>query len=285
MMKRFRGNIFLLAAALVWGMALVAQKEGMDHLGPFWFTAIRCTMGGVALLPLAIPRMKEGQGTREEFKPAGPLMCGIFLALLILCQQFGLPHTTVGKAGFITALYVPMTPHIEKIFGKKITPFTWAGAGIAVIGLYMLCLPSSAGGLGFGDLCMLGAAFFCSLQMIAVDRTVKHMDPVVLSCLQFIICGLVCLPFAFALESISWEAVKACLVPILYAGLVSCGAGYTFQVIGQKYTPPAQAAIILSLETVFSLFAGMIFYGEVMSLVEYLGCASMFAAILISQKE
>lgn len=174
---------------------------------------------------------------------------------------------------------------IERLFGRRISRFTWIGAGAAVVGLYMLCRPSPGDGFNFGDVCMLGAAFFCSLQMIAVDRGVRTIDPVKLSCMQFIIAGLVCIPFGIVFESITWEAVVDCLIPILYAAFGSCALGYTFQVVGQKYTPPAQAAIILSLETVFSLFAGMIFYREIMSLFEYAGCAVMFAAILVSQKE
>lgn len=289
-----KGTVFLLIAAAIWGFALIAQKEGMAHLGAFSFTAIRCLLGGISMLPLVYVLGKKSSSSVSGSNEAGQaseklswkaaLQCGFFLTCLMLLQQFGLPYTSVGKAAFITALYIPITPILERLTGKKVSRYVWISAGIALVGMYLLCFTGGLEGFNVGDACMLGAAFAASLQMLAVDKWVKQVDPVKLSSYQFIVTGLICLPLALIFETITWEAIEATAVPILYAALCSCGLGYTFQVIGQKYTSAGRTAILLSMETVFSLFAGMLFYQEVMSLIEYVGCGVMFLAVLLSQK-
>lgn len=289
-----KGTVFLLIAAAIWGFALIAQKEGMAHLGAFSFTSIRCLLGGISMLPLVYVLGKKSSSSVSGSNEAGQaseklswkaaLQCGFFLTCLMLLQQFGLPHTSVGKAAFITALYIPITPILERLTGKKVSRYVWISAGIALVGMYLLCFTGGLEGFNVGDACMLGAAFAASLQMLAVDKWVKQVDPVKLSSYQFIVTGLICLPLALIFETITWEAIEATAVPILYAALCSCGLGYTFQVIGQKYTSAGRTAILLSMETVFSLFAGMLFYQEVMSLIEYVGCGVMFLAVLLSQK-
>jgi len=293
-----KGTVFLLCSAAIWGFALIAQKEGMTHLGAFSFTSIRCLLGGISMLPLVwfLGRKSAASGNGGTGSEAGfvtaseklswkaALQCGFFLTCLMLLQQFGLPHTSVGKAAFITALYIPITPILERLTGKKVSKYVWISAGIALVGMYLLCFTGGLNGFNFGDACMLVAAFAASLQMLAVDKWVKQVDAVKLSCYQFIVTGLLCLPLALLFDTITWEAVRATAVPILYAGLCSCGLGYTFQVVGQKYTSAGKTAILLSTETVFSLFAGMLFYHEVMSLIEYIGCGVMFLAVLLSQK-
>ena len=286
-----KGTIFLLIAAAIWGFALIAQKAGMDHLGAFSFTSIRCLLGGISMLPLVYVLTKKSAASAdgadqvsEKLSWKAALQCGFFLTCLMLLQQFGLPYTSVGKAAFITALYIPITPMLERLTGKKVSKYVWISAGVALVGMYLLCFTGGLEGFNFGDACMLGAAFAASLQMLAVDKWVKQVDPVKLSSYQFIVTGLICLPFALIFETVTWEAIQATAIPILYAALCSCGLGYTFQVVGQKYTTAGRTAILLSMETVFSLFAGMIFYQEVMSVIEYAGCAVMFLAVLLSQK-
>ena len=220
----------------------------------------------------------------EKLSWKAAFQCGFFLTCLMLLQQFGLPHTSVGKAAFITALYIPITPILERLTGKRVSKYVWISAGIALVGMYLLCFTGGLKGFNLGDACMLGAAFAASLQMLAVDKWVKQVDAVKLSCYQFIVTGLLCLPLALLFDPFTWEAIRATAMPILYAGLCSCGLGYTFQVVGQKYTSAGKTAILLSTETVFSLFAGMLFYHEVMSLIEYIGCGVMFLAVLLSQK-
>lgn len=288
-----KGNVFLFTAALIWGCALVAQKAGMSHLGPFGFTAIRCCLGGVALLPLVhyiSRRDREDNDAHCDEKKSdkkqtviGSISCGVMLTALVLFQQFGLPYTTVGKAGFITALYILITPLIGLVFGRKPGKFLWIGVAVGLIGMYMLCLFEGISGLSFGDIMMLGAAIAASGHILVINYFVQKVEPIKLSAYQFIISGVICIIPMFVFEDISVQAVIDCAVPILYAGLVSCGAGYTCQVIGQKWTDPNLASLILSLETVFCLIAGMIFFHEKLSFNEYIGCMLMFIAIFISQ--
>lgn len=289
MKRSVRGNMFLFMAALIWGCALVAQKAGMSHLGPFGFTAIRCTMGGIILLPLIwyldrkkIPEEKAQEAGKKE-TIIGSVVCGLVLTSLILFQQFGLPYTTVGKAGFITALYILLTPVMGIFLGKKAGKNLWIGVIIGLSGMYMLCLYEGVSGLTFGDIMMLGAAVMAAAHIHVIDHFVQKIDAVKLSSYQFIVCGLVCVIPMLIFEEISIAAVIDCLIPILYAGLISCGLGYTFQVIGQKGTDPSLASLILSLETVFSLLAGWVFFKEVLTIPEYIGCGLMFIAILVSQ--
>jgi len=281
--------MLLFTAALIWGCALVAQKAGMSHLGPFGFTAIRCILGGLILLPLIwyLDRKKSDEekaaepGRKETL--VGSFWCSVMLTSLILFQQFGLPHTTVGKAGFITALYILLTPLMGIFLGKKAGRNLWIGVAIGLVGMYFLCLFEGVSGLGFGDLMMLGAAITAAGHIHVVDHFVQKIDAVKLSSYQFIITGLICIGPMFLFEDISMEAVVDCAIPILYAGLISCGLGYTFQVIGQKDTDPSLTSLILSLETVFSLAAGWVFFKEVLSIPEYIGCGLMFIAIIVSQ--
>lgn len=289
MKRSAKGNMLLFMAALIWGCALVAQKAGMSHLGPFGFTAIRCTLGGIVLLPLIwnIDRKKCAEekarevGTKKTF--IGSVCCGLVLTSLILFQQFGLPYTTVGKAGFITALYILLTPVMGIFLGKKAGKNLWIGVVIGLGGMYMLCLYEGVSSLTFGDLMMLCAAVMAAAHIHVIDHFVQEIDPVKLSSYQFIVAGIVCIIPMFIFEDISIEAIVDCAIPILYAGIISCGLGYTFQVIGQKGTDPSLASLILSLETVFSLLAGWIFFHEVLSVAEYIGCGLMFIAIIVSQ--
>lgn len=284
-----KGNTFLLLTALVWGCGLVAQKAGMFHLGPFGFTAIRCTLGGIAILPLIafLDRRKTDEQKAQEAGTArtivGSVVCGLVLTGLILFQQFGLPHTTVGKAGFITALYILITPVMGIFLGKKVGRTLWIGVAIGLAGMYFLCLYGGASGFTFGDLMMLGAAVFAAGHIHVIDHFVQTVDPVKLSAYQFIFTGLICVIPAFVFEEVTWEAVVSCAIPILYAGLFSCGVGYTLQIIGQKFTDPSLASLLLSLETVFSLLAGWVVFHEVLAGHEYVGCILMFAAIIVSQ--
>lgn len=294
MAVRNKGNIFLLLAALVWGMGLVSQQAGMEHLGPLGFTAVRCTLGGLSMFPvvwIADRRKKEAPQAHEaaakkKATVKGALVCAAALITLILCQQYGLMFTTVGKAGFITALYIVITPVGSMVFlKKKISINTWAAVAIALAGMYLLCLTGGISSVNTGDLIMLLAAAASSAHMLAVDHFVEKADPVRLSCFQFMITGLACFIPALIFEgdTFNFENIRLSAVPVIYAGMASCAVGYTFQIIGQRYTDPGIAALLLSLETVFALIAGWLILGEVMEPYEYAGCALMFAAIITAQ--
>lgn len=284
-----KGTIFLMITAIVWGCGLVAQKAGMSYLGPFAFTSIRCMLGGVVMLPL-IPVLTRGKAEEQKSRKAttretiiGAVLCSLPLTALTMFQQFGLPYTTVGKAGFITALYILITPVMGLFLGKKVSRNLWFGVVIGLAGMYMLCLFHGISGLGFGDLMMLCAAIASAAHIHVIDHFVKTVDAVRLSAYQFIATGVTCIIPAMIFETITWEAIVDCAIPVLYAGIVSCGVGYTCQVIGQKTTNPSLVSLILSLETVVSLLAGWIIFHEVLQSNEYIGCVLMFAAIIIAQ--
>lgn len=290
MKKSNWGRILLILSTMIWGCGLVAQKSGMDYLGPFWFTSIRCTLGGLSLLPLVyfagkrrLPDEKERSDRKTTVKAS--LICGLALSALIFFQQVGISYTSVGKAGFITALYIIITPLLERLLGKRISKYIWISVVIALAGLSMLTLSGGIEKLTIGDFLMLCGAFANSVQILAIDKWVQKVDSVKLSCYQFLVVGAVNLPLALIFETFSLEAVIAGAVPIIYAGIFSCGIGYTLQAVGQQYTPPSQTSLLLSLETVFTLLAGMLFLNEVMTATEYAGCAVMFAAIILSQKQ
>lgn len=298
-----KGNIFLILAAIVWGMGLVSQQAGMDYLGPLSFTAVRCTLGGISMIPLVIILSKNKAKAAQEASKANEqvelsetseakglvkaaFFCAIPLLSLILLQQYGLLHTSVGKAGFITALYILITPVSGKfLLHKPVARNTWVGVAIALVGMYFLCLTDGIDGINIGDVIMIFAAIASSAHMHTVDHFVAKYDPVKLSCYQFIMVGLMCVIPALIFEGdvFTWEYIKLSAIPILYAGLASCAVGYTFQVIGQKYTEPNTASLLLSMETVFALLTGWIILGEVLAVREYIGCAVMFIAIIIAQ--
>ena len=188
-----KGNAFLLMAALVWGFSLVAQKAGLNYLGPFTFTAIRCTLGGIVMLPLILfldkkknlENQEEEAGKKETIK--GAICCGALVCVVILLQQFGLPHTSVGKAGFITALYILITPVIGLRLGKKTSRNLWIGVVIGLAGMYFLCLFEGIGSMSFGDVMMFIASFICAFHIHTIDYFVKRISPVKLTCGQFIL--------------------------------------------------------------------------------------------------
>lgn len=290
-----RGNIFLILAALVWGLGLVSQQAGMEYLGPLGFTAVRCSLGGLSMIPVVwlVNRNRDTKamtaGEREAERRAtlkGALVCAVALTTLILGQQYGLLFTSVGKAGFITALYIVLTPLGNMIlFKKKVAGKVWAAVAVALAGMYLLCLTGGIDSVNIGDVIMLLAALASTAHLLTVDHFIDRADPVKMSCYQFLIVGIVSFAGALIFENdtFNMDNIMLSAIPVLYAGLASCAVGYTFQIIGQKYTDPGIAALLLSLETVFALLAGWIILGEVMKPHEYAGCVLMFAATVIAQ--
>lgn len=284
-----KGVIFLIIAAIIWGAALVAQKAGMENLGPFTFTAIRCLLGGISMLPLIwfLDKRKTPEQKDEEKNPKalllGGFLCGIALGVIAISQQIGVQYTTVGKSGFITALYIVLVPLAGLFMKRKVATKIWIAIIIAMIGFYLMCMTDGFTNINRGDLIMLIASFACVFHMYIIDYFVSKIDPVKLSCLQVVFTGVICGILALILETATWSDIYAAIIPILYTGLCSCGIGYTTQIIGQKYVDPSKASLLLSSETIFTMIAGMIFFGEILSIREYLGCALIFFAIIISQ--
>ncbi len=295
--RSFKNSALLLLTALIWGVAFVAQKDGMNYIGPFTYNGVRSLIGGAVLLVLlpALDKLRARGGAFERGRRrdilVGGVLCGVVLFTASMLQQFGIalqgPETNVGKAGFITACYCAIVP-VMGLFVKRRSPLlVWLGVAVAVAGFFFLCLMDglAAGqglGLGTSDLLLLLCAVFFSVHILVIDRFSPLADGVRLSCIQFLVCGALCLPCMFIWEHPVWRDIWACRLPIAYAGVMSCGVAYTLQVVAQKGVHPAVASLLLSLESVFSVLAGYVLMpGSVLSGWELFGCVLVFAAVIL----
>ena len=292
MNKKLRGNLMLFLAALIWGTSFVAQKAGMDYIGPFTFNGIRLLIGALVLVPVILfmdARKKKNKNESSTAEPAntndrktlilGGIFCGVVLFVAGSLQQIGILYTTAGKAGFITALYIVLVPILGLFIGRKVRPVLWVCVVLAAAGLYLLCIKESLS-IGRGDLLVIACAFGFAVHILVIDYFSPKVDGVKLSCLQFLIAGLLSVPFMLGLETIDWAAIIACAQPILYSGIMSCGVAYTLQVVAQKNTEPTVASLILSLESVFAVIAGILILSEQVSARELLGCAIIPGALV-----
>ncbi len=290
MKSQVKGNIMLFICALVWGIAFVAQSEGMKHVGAFTFLSVRSFIGAAVLVPVIYIFSKTNKD-REKKAPEdkkmllkGGLACGAALCAASAFQQSGVAQdTAAGDAGFITALYILIVPLIKMLFGSKIGIKTWIGVALALFGFYLLT--EKFGGFTFGCLLVLISAFLFAVHILVVDHFVGKVDGVKLSCLQFFVCAVISGILMLIFEKPSFENIWAAKSSILYAGAMSSGVGYTLQVLGQKYTKPTAASMIMSLESVFALIAGMILQPEAnpVKLIKIAGCVLIFAAIVLAQ--
>ena len=278
--KTLRANLLLLLAALIWGVAFVAQKSGLDSLSPFAFNGYRFLLGGLVLLPFAIARRRDAAPDRGLW--LGGLLCGACLFVASSAQQIGLKWTTAGKAGFLTALYVVIVPLLAALAGRRVRPLLWLCIALAVAGLHLLCLdgPFSLASVNRGDVWELACALAFAVHILAIDRFAPHADGIRLSCLQFLVCGVLSLPFA-GLPSPS--ALAVAWLPLAYTGILSCGVAYTLQTVAQKNTSPTVASLIMCLESLFAFLAGALLLREPVSLREAIGAALLLAALLLAQ--
>ena len=284
-------NLFILfLTAFIWGTAFVAQSVGMDHIGPFAFNAVRSYVGGVALIPVILffNRRKTAQQRQTEQANRktlilGGVCCGTALAVASLFQQVGIQYTTVGKAGFITALYIVIVPILGIFFHKKVGMKLWVSVVIAIVGLYLLCMTGSFA-LQLGDLLILICAFCFSGHILVIDYFSPKVDGVQMSCIQFFTAAVLSTVVMFFVEGVpSVQDVLLSWIPVLYCGVMSSGVAYTLQIIGQKGVNPTIASLVMSLESVIAVLAGWIILGESMSSREIMGCVLMFAAIILAQ--
>ncbi len=284
--KELRGTIALLIAACVWGIAFVAQSVGAQKVGPFTFLCLRSFLGGIVLLPLIALRStkKEQNNTVKGGHTLwmGGLLCGFCLFIASYFQQAGIAYTSVGNAGFITALYILMVPVLGLFFGKKVQGRLWLCIGLAVVALYLLTIKEGLR-ISAGDSLVMLCALVFSGHILLVDRFSPHVDGVKLACIQFFVVALLSLLPMLLLERPLLSDVKDAWLSIAYAGVMSSGVGYTLQIIGQKYTRPAVASLVMSLESVFAVLAGVVVLGQIPSVKEGIGCALMFAAIILAQ--
>lgn len=285
----------LFLAAFIWGVAFVAQSVGMNYVGPFTFNGCRFLIGGLVLTPFALIRDRQHEKSasfqklsREEQKKykrttlIGGLCCGVAICIASSFQQAGMQYTSVGKAGFITALYIVLVPVFGIFLKRKVTPIIWMGVFLAAIGFYFLCITESFS-INYGDLLVFICAICFTFHILIIDYFAPKADGVALSCIQFWFSGIVCMGIAILNESPNVTAIIQAAVPILYAGVLSCGVAYTLQIIGQKHMKPAVASLILSLESVISVLAGWVILKEVLTGRQFLGCALVFAAVVMAQ--
>ena len=293
--KDLKGSLFLLVATLIWGCTFVAQDIAAEIIGPFEFQAVRTLIGAVVLIPviLIMDGMKKKSGnykapTKAEKRTLyiGGLVCGAFHCIAACLQQWGMAlGTDPGKAGFITAMYIIFVPVIGLFMKKRIQPHIYGCIVFAVAGLYLLCVGTESFTVAVSDTVILLCAFAFAFHILSVDYFVDKTDCVKLSCLQFVASGLFASVFAFIFEGgFHADLIMKVIGPILFAGALSCGVAYTFQVIGQKFSSSSTvASLIMSFESVVATIAGAVVLNQMMSGRELIGCALMFAAIIFSQ--
>ena len=285
MIKEVRATICLFLTSLIWGISFVAQVVSMEFMRPFTFNGASFLIGAASLIPVIMIFEKErpDAANRKKLLKYGTI-CGFILFAASNFQQFGVDFTgSAGKSGFITGLYIIIVPIAGIFLKQRAGKLTWAGAGLAVVGMYFLCVQESFGNLSRGDWLLFIGAIFWAAHIIAIDKCAPHVSSLRLSQMQFVICGVLCAVFALLTETINPAYLLMAAVPLLYRGIGSIGVAYTLQIIGQRHVAPAKASVIFSLESVFSVVGGAILIHEVMTGRAYFGCALIFCGIVLSQ--
>lgn len=283
--QKLRGELLLLGASLIWGFAFVAQRAGMEHLGPFTFNAARFALGAVVIAPIAWVRRRR-RPAAERTPPGLLLRGGLAVGLALFAgatfQQAGLVWTTAGNAGFITGLYVLFVPLVGLALGHRTPRVLWGAAALAVAGLYLLAVQEGLR-LGRGDALELAGALCWAGHVLSIDRVASRIGAFELAAGQFTVAALLSLPIALAVETTAWANLVAAAIPLLYAGLLSAGIAFTLQVAGQRHTPPGPTAILLSLEAVFAALGGIWLLGEPFTMRLVGGGGLILAAVLLAQ--
>lgn len=280
-----KGVIFLITTAVIWGFAFVAQRLGADHVGAFTFNGARFLLGTLSLLPV-ISLFERGANDPEKKKQTlfAGLIAGVLLCTASFLQQVGVELTdSAGKSGFITGLYMILVPIIGIFAGQKTNVQSWIGAGLGVVGLGLICLDGGALTFTVGDILLILCAILFALHILWIDRFGDRIYSLRFSMIQFAVCTVLNWILALLTEDISLAAMSSAAIPIAYCGFLSVGVAYTCQVLGQKYSEPTSASILLSTESVFAAIGGAIILKERMAPLAYVGCASIFAGILLTQ--
>lgn len=294
-----RQSMLLLLTAAIWGVAFVAQSVGMDYVGPFTFNTVRSLIGGIVLIPCIVLLKRINAGSKDTAGAAecvsgdtsgqrkvlltGGVACGVLLCIASNLQQFGIMYTSVGKSGFITAMYIVLVPVVGIFLKKKAGVKIWCSVAIAVCGLYLLCMTDNGFSIQKGDLLLLLGALVFSFHILSIDYFSPKVDGVKMSCIQFFTCGILSMVCMFLFEQPQIGAILQAWMPIVYAGVLSCGVAYTLQIVGQKGMNPTVASLILSMESVISVIAGWLILHQKLSGRELLGCVLMFVAIILVQ--
>lgn len=305
MNRQLRGSIMLLITALIWGTGFVARKSGMDTISPIAFNGMRMMIGALTLLPVIAFMNRKSKGPRIESTPAekeqqkkqrkllftGGVCCGLFLMAAGSFQQVGIYYTNAGKAGFITALYVVLVPIIGVFLKRKIRPIFWACVGASAVGLYLLCIPAGGGfsDVNKGDILVFCCAFLYAGHILCIDYFSPKVDSVKMSCIQFFVVGIVSFLLMFFIDPAlgfslpTLSDIHASWFELFYAGIMTCGVAYTFQVVAQADVNPTLASMLLCLESVFAVLASAIILKDPLGPREIIGCVFLFAAIVVAQ--
>lgn len=284
---KLKGNLILLITAVVWGISFVSQRSGMSYIKPFTFNGIRTMLGALVLIPVLIitdrkkPLGEPKTRNKKTLLKAG-VLCGMLLGAAGTVQTCGMVYTSAGKAGFITALYLIIVPIFGIFLKKKIRPLVWCCVTLATVGMYFLCVNGTLN-INKGDLIVLCCSFIFALHILTVDKYAGEVEGVKLAFLQFFVAGLLNIILMFIFDNPDFGAVWQCRTEILYSGIMSCGVAYTLQIIGQKYTDPTSASLIMSMESVFSVLAGWALLHENLKPNEIFGCILVFVAIMLVQ--
>lgn len=289
MKKQLRGIAALLTATIIWGSAFISQSIGMDHIGPFTFQACRCTLAVAALLIVIAIADRIGAEKKSFWKgwadkqlwKAG-ILCGIPLFFACNLQQVGLVDTDPGKSGFLTAMYIVIVPILGIFLKKKPSIMIPISVALAVAGLYCIsCVGVTR--ISCGDLLTVGCAFMFAIQILFVDKYATQVDSLRLNAIQSFVCCVLSAIVMVITEKPQWSSITACAIPLAHAGILSMGAAYALQIIGQKHVEPTAASLIMSLESVFALIFGMVLLKEPMDLWKGLGCTLLFVSVILSQ--
>ena len=284
--EQLKGSVQLLFATLIWGGAFVAQSVGMDHLGPMSFQAVRSLLAVAALVPVIAlmdraPAVFRSRWTQPGLWKTG-ILCGLALFAAQSLQQVGLLYTEPGKAGFITAMYIVLVPVFGLFLGRKCGLRIWISVGLAVLGLYLLsCVGVTK--VNMGDVLILISAAAFAVQILLIDILAQSIDGLRLNCIQFMVVTVLSALTAAFTETPTWSGVIDCAVPLLYAGVLSSGAAFSLQILGQQHLPPEPASLIMSLESVFAVLSGWLILHQTLSPVELLGCCLVFTGVILCQ--
>ena len=291
--KQFKGAALLLVTALIWGVAFVAQTVGLETVGVFTFSGVRMLLGAVVLLPVILVRdcitakkMTKEQLAERKRNDRKTMLYGVILGVVFCVasnfQQYSLLYSSPGKVAFITAIYIFFVPLFGLFLKKRILAITWICIILGMVGLYFLCMDgANFGSINLGDMLALICAIAFAVHILLIERFAPNADGLKLSCVQFVVGGVIGCILMFIFEEPSWGSLIEAAIPLLYAGVMSCGVAYTLQIIGQKYTESAMASLIMCMESVFAVIASAILLSDVMSTGETLGCVIMFAAIAL----
>lgn len=287
--EQFKGSLALLAATVIWGFAFIAQSVGMDLIGPLTFQTVRCLLAVLFLIPLTFLLEMRSCSWRESLRRwmqprlwKASCICGLALFVASSLQQIGLVYTDAGKAGFITAMYIVLTPVLGLFLGRRVPKGTALSVLMAVVGLYLLSC-AGVSSVNRGDLALMGCALAFSVQITCIDHFAQGLDGFRMNCIQALTVAVLSIPFAGLTESIDISNLLSCWLPLCFAGVLSMGLAYSLQIIGQKTMDPTAASLIMSLESVFAALGGWWLLQERMTPTELTGCVLVFAAVLLSQ--